>query len=441
MRWNSPTEYWRAQRRFGRRRGARGGGFVIMALGAGLMVGTSLPAGSQESPPPAYFAAGTLDLFADDATGDGFEFIPTDPAAATLTENFSSSNKSELIESGSDLVTLEAFGPSQGKLPYAGLKNHEIGVRSKGEGSGTPASRVDSDEKLTITLGPDLPGDYAWYAQIALSAKFGADEIIVKAFNGSTEVASVTDSCVLNDCGSDSGGDRREPLILDGRPSVVGGEPAFLFTSIEISVTNTGAVSLIDDPLDGFNTYLEIVEEFDGTLACVGDVEDDEFAAFQSNEDGFSSTFFRLNTEADNCKVLKPYNDDIDDEDNDEIVEIQFEPDSTLKSVYRAELTFPAGTGAQFLATLEYDEDGPGPLDFVDLDTCGIRDASTYSVVGGTTIDEAAFFPELAGLGSPGADGFPTMPGGETSCVVSFSSVIGGDENWVLRVDADPWFR
>ena len=46
----------------------------------------------------------------------------------------------------------------------------------------------------------------------------------------------------------------------------------------------------------------------------------------------------------------------------------------------------------------------------------------------------AAEFGELP----PGI--YPAMPAGETACSVSVSSVVGGNEIWVIRVDYDPWF-
>ena len=378
-----------------------------MALLAAVLATTS-PAGSQE---PVYAPIGTLDLFASTTTGDGFDFTPTNESAATATESFSSNNQSKLSENGpDDLVVLTETGPGGGQLPYVGLKDHEIGVRSKGEGSGTPASRVDADETLTIELGPDVLalGDGARSAQIALSAKFGAIGSI-QALNGLDNVGSPIDfSCTGNDCGPDSNGDRLLVTIPDMQ----------LFTGITISLTE-GAVSLIDDPNDDFDTYFEIVKEFDGVLAC------DDVASLTS--EGFSSSFKRLGAGVDeDCGILKPFNEDIR---VDGVIE--FEPESEISSVYRGDLTFPAGAGSEFFAALEYDADGPvGGESYTDMLPCvstPVSDAREVAI--------ASYFVEM------GAGFFPEMPGTETSCVVALSTIAGGEENWVVRLDFDPWFR
>ena len=380
---------------------------------------------------------GNLDFFASATTGDGFDFTPIGESDATATEDFDSNNQSKLSENGpDDLVELIADGPGNGQLPYVGLKGHEIGVRSQGDGSGTPASRVDADEMLTIELGPDVPGEFAWYAQIALSAKFNAD-ILVEALDGNVVVDSDEFRCSVSDCGPDSGGDR---VLV----SVGASDSTTLFTSIRISISpnSGGAASIIDDPasvdanLNNLDTYFEIVEEYEGVLECNG-------APAVQEEGQYFSSFKRLNVgtindSATGCAAqpLKPYNDDIVDDEGG-VRRIQFEPEG-VDAVYRGELTFPAGTTTgtdavtDFLAVLEYDEDGPGPLAFVDIKACG-----TDSWTSGSSQETlAGFFSDklTAGL-------YPVMPGGETSCVVYLDSTIGGEENWVLLVYADPWFR
>ncbi len=242
------------------RAGVARGVVLAVALVSALLVTTST-AGSQGGPTPAYAPVGTLDLFANAGDGDGFDFTPTASSQATLTELFSSNNKSRLSEDGPDnLVVLTPTGPAAGQVPYVGLKDHEIGVRSQGEGGGTPASRTDGDETLTIGLGPDVPGDYAWFAAVGLSAKFDADILIEATDDTGSVVASATYLCSLSDCGPDSGGDR---TVL----TVGSGTSATLFTALTISILNDGAASLIDEPSE-FDTYLEIVDEYDGEIEC-----------------------------------------------------------------------------------------------------------------------------------------------------------------------------
>ena len=115
---------------------------------------------------------------------------------------------------------------------------------------------------------------------------------------------------------------------------------------------------------------------------------------------------------------------------------IEFEPqgDDEDEAIYRGVLTFPAGLEDDFRPSLRYDEDGfaDATVSFVSMQGCVPTPAGSDP---GLTALAAEFSGELpAGI-------YPEMPAGETACSVSVSSVIGGNEIWVIRVDYDPWFR
>lgn len=240
----------------------------VLVATLGLLLVATTPASGNT---PVQVQTGTLDFVASDATGDGFTFTP-DGGGAVLTETFTSGNQSRLIENagGSDLTTLIPTGPGTGNRPYVGLKDHLIGVRAQGEGGGTPAVQINntgsSAQTLTIELGPDVPGDYASYAQIAMKFKFGA-KALVEAFDADgNSVVSDTFACAGSDCGADSGNDRG--VIAIGNPD---GSTPFVKVVISIVEPSDGAVSLLDEPgadPNDYDTFFTIFEEFDGELDC-----------------------------------------------------------------------------------------------------------------------------------------------------------------------------
>lgn len=420
MQYERSLLHTQGDRRRGRSKVA--GAVVLTAVLFGvLVVSSSSPAGSQS------LTTGRLDLLASNAAGDGFRYVPSSGTA--LTETFTTSQQGEITGStGSDLVSLASTGKGADVVL---VKDHRYGVRAQGEGTGTPASQINistaSADAQTLTIsfnGANLPFKVAWKAQVSLKLKFGATARI-KAFLGTNPVPVVSAAvpCVgapVSDCGPDSGLDRSKVVIGDGATT--------LFDRIVISIDSPldGAASLID--VDGlFDTWFDM-SPFEGILACDG------AAAVQSSGD-VASSFARLTvdigTVVADCGTLKPYAQDIVG------TVVEFEPDAALQAVYRGELTFPAGTGAAFFDPLEYDEDGAGAAVFEDMQPC-LEVAVTIPPTGGTLTGAtqlAGYFPEMD-------DGFyPELPAGESACVVSYSTVAGGLEHWVIRLDYDPWFR
>jgi hypothetical protein len=58
-------------------------------------------------------------------------------------------------------------------MPYPGIFGDAIGVRSGG-GTGSPCSRIDPGETLTMDLGSELSGRFVDFAEIDMEGKFGA---------------------------------------------------------------------------------------------------------------------------------------------------------------------------------------------------------------------------------------------------------------------------
>ena len=243
------------------------GALMVSVATAGSQGVTALSGGSTVQD------VGTLELFASDADGDGFDFADTG-GATTDTEIFTTDNRSRLGETDlpQNLVTLT---PNDGATnqTYVGLKDHTFGVRERGEGSGTPAAQINGDQTLTIDLdGGDLPGDGASFAELALKFKFGAT-VSIQAFDATGDVDDpvlvTCDGGGTSDCGSDSGADRDVVRV----PTE--GEASRPFTGVVISISepSDGAVSLIDDP--GFETFFNIVEHVSADLSIAKTVDDE----------------------------------------------------------------------------------------------------------------------------------------------------------------------
>ena len=251
---------------------------LVVALIGALLVGVTT-AGSQGvtalSGGSTVQDVGTLELFASDADGDGFDFN-NDVGATTATEFFTTDNRSKLGETDLDqnLVTLTPNGGATNQT-YVGLKDHTFGVRDRGEGSGTPAAQINGSQTLTVDLlvgeDADLPGDGASFAELALKFKFGAT-VSIQAFDATGPVDGPVllpcDGGGSSDCGSDSGADRDAVRV----PAT--GDASRPFTGVEISIDSPtdGAVSLIDDP--GFETFFNIVERVSADLSIAKTVDD-----------------------------------------------------------------------------------------------------------------------------------------------------------------------
>lgn len=390
--------------------------WTYVAITVAMIAAVTVTATRSEAA-PVFVDVGTLDLILDESGTDQllFNALPGS-GKSDLTDNIGTQGACNLKENGPDDPATFTSGPS-GSVVGKKKTGHEIGVRFN-EGNGEPCARIDNEleQTLTLALGPDLSGLFMDSGNVALKMKFGA-QAKVTARNGMNVVGSLTLACGGSDCGPDSGGDRLNfPLTAaNGFTSP--------FDSIEISIVgppSDGAASLIDDP--GFDTYFNIVEEFDGTLECEQTAEE--------TSGGATGAFTRLTPEgaAESCDVQKFYRLVVDP------AQIEFIPNAGVPGLFKGELTFPGTPANPLTTTLEYDKDGPGPGGFVNTQWCEVRAAVGGEVGTFGELNGGNSFPELPS--SNDSDGNPP-----TSCIVAFSTDADGPEEWVVFLTDDPYFK
>jgi len=166
------------------------------------------------------------------------------------------------------LMSVTGTGANLSKNPYAGLKDHRLGVGQKGEGTGEPCARINQDlgQQLTLSLTGVLDGAVIDYAEIDLGFKFNGNAELVLERNG-LEVGRIPVDCNnLSDCGPDSGGRDNLRVILDPEtdPQISGP-----FDTIILSSTTSGGVVSLEGGLGGTgDTLFNIVKVFDGEIDC-----------------------------------------------------------------------------------------------------------------------------------------------------------------------------
>jgi hypothetical protein len=246
--------------------------FVIPAIGEGTVTGE----------------VGILRLH---MANDGDRLV-YDPVAAgpNLTQVLSQSG-CKLSSSGDSLMTIIGSGSNPSKKPFAGLKDHRIGVGQNGEGSGEPCARINGDlgQKLTLSLTGALAEESIGYAEIDLGFKFNGSAVLQLKKSG-VLVDEVTVPCSsASDCGPDSGGsdNRRVILWLDPADNPGSGtwhaeQIAGTFDTIVVkpgSSSSKGVVSLeagfngspagpVGTALGTADTLFVLVQPFDGEIDC-----------------------------------------------------------------------------------------------------------------------------------------------------------------------------
>lgn len=256
---------------------------------------------------PVTAEVGTLSLHLN-SDGDRIVFDPV-ASGPNLVQSLSQSN-CKLSSSGASLVGIVGSGTQVNKKPFAGLKDHRIGVGQTGEGNGEPCARIDKDlgQVLTLSLTGQLSGRSIGYAEIDLGFKFNGDAVLQLKKGGpsGTLVDTVTVLCSgLSDCGPDSGGSDNERVILyldqgddpgDGHWQSFAIDGAFDTIVIKPgNAASSGVVSLeggfngaLPGPLGaGLGTtdsLFQLVDTFDGEIAC------DETEPLLSGESG-TATF------------------------------------------------------------------------------------------------------------------------------------------------------
>jgi hypothetical protein len=261
---------------------------------------------------PITTEVGTLFIHLN-ADGDRVVFDPV-AVGPNLVQTLSETN-CKLSSTGDSLVAIVGSGTQANKKPFAGLKDHRIGVGQNGEGNGEPCARINRDlgQALTVNLTGLLAGEAIGYAEIDLGFKFNGDAVLQLKKGGpsGTLVDTVTVPCSgSSDCGPDSGGSDNERVVLylTGTPPPPAGHwQAFAidgtFDTIVISpgaASSNGAVSLegghdgsppgpIGAGLGTGDSLFEVVEAFDGEIDCgetvtLGGGDDPTFQTTRAND-------------------------------------------------------------------------------------------------------------------------------------------------------------
>jgi hypothetical protein len=278
-------------------------GVVGLIVAVGLLV---IPALGDS---PVMVEVGTLRLHLN-ADGDRVVFDPVAPGP-NLVQTLSQSN-CKLSSSGDSLVGIVGSGTQVNKKPYAGLKDHRIGVGQTGEGNGEPCARINRDlgQALTVNLTGALNGQSTSYAEIDLGFKFDGDAVLQLKKDG-TLVDTITVPCSgASDCGPDSGGIDNERVILFLDPADDPGAGHWqsfaidgAFDTIVIkpgTAASSGVVSLeggfdgappgpLGSTLGTSDTLFQVVEAFDGEIDCgetttLGGGDDPTFQTTRGND-------------------------------------------------------------------------------------------------------------------------------------------------------------
>ena len=228
--------------------------------------------------------------------GDKVIFDPVAPGA-NLVQTLSQTS-CKLSSSGASLVGFAGSATQVSKKPFAGLKDHRIGVGQTGEGNGEPCARINRDlgQTLAVSLIGQLEGQTIGYAEIDLGFKFNGDAILQLRKGGAsgTLVDTVTVPCGgVSDCGPDSGGSDNERVVLYLDPADAPGPGSWqafpidgAFDTIVIKpgmAASSGVVSLeggsdgapagpVGAGLGTKDSLFQIVEAFDGEIDCTDTV-------------------------------------------------------------------------------------------------------------------------------------------------------------------------
>ncbi len=224
--------------------------------------------------------------------GDKLIFDPT-AAGDNQVQTLSASN-CKLSSAGASLVEILGSGSQSNKHPYAGLKDHRIGVGQSNEGTGEPCARINKDlgQALSVGLTGALDGQAIGYAEIDLGFKYNGSATIELRREGSLVGTPITVPCNgASDCGPDSGSSDNERVILWLDPNDnpgTGHWQAFkingVFDTIVIKPLSAAHSSKAVVSLEGgFNgspagklgmtlgtkdTLFKLVEAFDGEIDC-----------------------------------------------------------------------------------------------------------------------------------------------------------------------------
>jgi hypothetical protein len=400
-----------------------------LAALAGAIVAVSvlvIPASSQG---PVSSEVGTLFIHLN-SDGDRVVFDPV-AAGPNLVQTLSQSN-CKLSSTGDSLVAIVGSGQAN-KKPFAGLKDHRIGVGQNGEGNGEPCARINKDlgQVLTVNLTGTLADQAISYAEIDLGFKFNGDAVLQLKKGGpsGTLVDTVTVPCSgLSDCGPDSGGSDNERVVLyltGTTPPPAGHWQAFAidgaFDTIVISpgtAASNGSVSLeaglggsLPGPLGASlgtgDSLFQLAEVFDGEIDC-----GDTVTLGGGDDPTFQTT--RANDTNGGCKGPEDgllFNFDAGVEGDRKFVDFVTEP-----------VDASSATVAQFLEVITWTFDDPPAVPGEDQ----FRTLSYDDHVGAgeRVMPWCLKDPRLGGsLPSP-LDPATVLPAGHTSCLIESTSYV-----------------
>ena len=189
--------------------------FWSLAGVAGVVAAVSLLVVPALGEGPVLGEVGVLHLQMD-ANGDKFLYNPAD--SETNLEQTLTATNCKLASSGASLVQVVGSGSFPIKKPFAGLRDHRLGVVQLLEHSDLCA-RIDGiiGQRLTLSLSDSLANSDIGYAEIDLGFKHNGSAILELREGGPSGavVNTVTVTCNSKDnCGPDSKGDNNRRVIL-----------------------------------------------------------------------------------------------------------------------------------------------------------------------------------------------------------------------------------
>ena len=226
-----------------------------------------------------------------DSGGDKFVYNPAD-SDDNLVQTLAATN-CKLASSGDSLVQVVGSGSFPIKKPFAGLRDHRLGVVQFLEHSDLCA-RIDGiiGQKLTVGLTGSLAESDIGYAEIDLGFKHNGSAILELRDGGPSGavVGTVTVTCnSAANCGPDSKGDNNRRVILWINPEDNPGTGLWQSTQVtgvfDTIVIKPGSSSIkssisleagfhgsprgpLGQALNTNDTLLRLVQPFDGEIAC-----------------------------------------------------------------------------------------------------------------------------------------------------------------------------
>jgi hypothetical protein len=193
---------------------------IVGVLGAVALAAATLPgaAAAGDGAAAAIGGGGVVQLhLGNDA--DYVKFVPpTDSGEQPSMQSIVAKKCLATFAASPSLVSLTSEpGPPDGAV---GLFDHGLGVKTSGEGTGTPCSRVDGlSQALRLSLSGPLKGSLISFAELDIEGKFGVT-VLARAYAGSTFVgSSQLPTGPSSDSGPDSAdGDNFRWLISPSSP-------------------------------------------------------------------------------------------------------------------------------------------------------------------------------------------------------------------------------